>query len=280
MRARLLTLPSAPVLEPVSDTMNGEIDDYDPEASFNIADEDIPPQETELEMEPAFNELAIQSFELPVPEPLSVKAIQEEFQASIDRILQSLRIMDKSIIHRAGVTSKAASLETMSITEWDKDTWMILLSRLSARGLHPPPSSEESTLLNVLRERLFDYIMINFREHMDLTIMWLTEEWYSDQLTGHTSYIKWATRIFDNIIPFIEAKDTRIFLRFLGDLPLLTTSHVQKLRILCLDPERLKLGFASIKYLLLLRPPAREAAIELCVDLWRNRMPDFIIWLM
>lgn len=122
--------------------------------------------------------------------------------------------------------------------------------------------------------------MINFREHMDLAISWLTEEWYNDTLSpGANNYDKWATRIYDNILPFIEAKDTRIFLRFLGDLPLILPLHVQKLKSLCLDPERQKLGFQAIKYLLMLRPPARGACVELCVDLYRNRISlrDFLL---
>lgn len=114
--------------------------------------------------------------------------------------------------------------------------------------------------------------MINFREHMDLAISWLTEEWYNDTLTSTTFYEKWATRIYDNIIPFIEAKDMRIFIRFLGDLPFILPVHVLKLKTMCLDPERQKLGFTAIKFLLLLRPPARKGCVELCVDLYRNRM--------
>jgi len=105
---------------------------------------------------------------------------------------------------------------------------------------------------------------------MDLAISWLTEEWYNDTLSDSTFYGKWATRIFDGILPFIEARDMRIFIRFLGDLPLILPIHVQKLKTMCLDPERHKLGFAAIKYLLLLRPPARTACVELCVDLYRN----------
>ena len=89
------------------------------------------------------------------------------------------------------------------------------------------------------------------------------------ELSGN--YMKWATRIFDNILPFIEAKDVRIFIRFLGELPLVLPSHVARLKTLCLDPERQKLGFAAIRYLLLLWPPTRGACVELCVDLYQNR---------
>jgi symplekin len=189
--------------------------------------------------------------------------------------------MDKSISYRAGISNKSISLDSVAITEWDKEAWITLLSRLSARGLgQPEPSTKDhidpdtTGMGNSLRERLFEYIMINFRDHMDLAIAWLTEEWYNDKLTSESSgvYAKWATRIFDNILPFIEGKDMRIFIRFLGDLPLIMPAHVNKLRILCLDPERQKLGFAAIKYLLLLRPPARIACIELCTDLHRNRI--------
>jgi symplekin len=227
------------------------------------------------------DEMAITTFELPLAEKLSPQILRQEFQASIDRILQSIRAMDKSISYRAGISNKSISLDSIAITEWDKEAWITLLSRLSARGLgQPEPStkghldSDTTGMGNSLRERLFEYIMINFRDHMDLAIAWLTEEWYNDKLTSESSgvYAKWATRIFDNILPFIEAKDMRIFIRFLGDLPLIMPAHVNKLRILCLDPERQKLGFAAIKYLLLLRPPARIACIELCTDLYRNRI--------
>ncbi len=77
---------------------------------------------------------------------------------------------------------------------------------------------------------------------MDLIISWLTEEWYHEilfsgsvQITG--PYMKWTTRIFENILPFIESKDSKSFLRFLGDVPYLQGLHVKKLGILCLDPE-------------------------------------------
>ena len=216
--------------------------------------------------------MAIIRFELPTPEKLSPQLLKSEFQGSIDRIIQSIRTTDESISHRAGIQTKSITLDSLAMTEWDKEAWMTILSRLSSRALTPPEQTD-SLLPNILRERLFEYIMINFREHMDLTISWLTEEWYNDTLSNTNVYQKWSTRIFDNILPFIESKDSRIFLRFLGDLPLLTNVHVGKLKTLCLDPERQKLGFAAIKYLLLLRPPVRATCIDLCVDLFRNRSP-------
>ena len=225
------------------------------------------------------DEEAIIHFELPSAERLSPDILKSEFQASIDRILHSVRAIDKSVSQRAGISTKSASLDSLAITEWDKEAWMTILSRLSARALqHPSPDSAPSPLPNILRERLFEYIMINFREHMDLIISWLTEEWFSETVSSSgsiietPSYSKLSTRIFDNILPFIESKDSKIFLRFLGDLPYITPVQVNKLRTLCLDPERQKLGFTAIKYLLLLRPPARDACIELCTDLYVNRM--------
>jgi symplekin len=213
-------------------------------------------------------------FELPAPVKLSSESLKQAFQSSVDRILQSVPTVDRNVSHRAGLSSKSVSLDSVVITDWNKEGWVTLLSRLSARALNSPePIDSSSTLPNILRERLFEYVMTNFREHMDFIILWLTEEWYNDTLTRDTgAYNKWATRIFDNILPFVEAsKDSKLFVRFLGDIPLITASHVHKLGSLCLDPERQQLGFTSVKYLLLLRPPAREACIELCVDLYRNR---------
>ena len=280
----MLTLPAAQ--PPVNETIGGDFEDYDPEDTMNFtldSSERHPGYEEPDDTQIPVDEMAISTFELPPAEKLSPKVLRQEFQASIDRILQSIRTMDKSISYRAGISNKSISLDSIAITEWDKDAWITLLSRLSARGLcqpipetngHITTNPDNAEMGNTLRERLFEYIMINFRDHMDLAISWLTEEWYNDKLTSEQSgaYAKWATRIFDNILPFIEAKDMRIFIRFLGDLPLILPTHVNKLRILCLDPERQKLGFAAIKYLLLLRPPARKACIELCTDLYLNRI--------
>lgn len=249
---------------PVEDT-NGDFEDYDPEDTMPVTLDGQPAQEEDLD-EPIPDEEAIMTFELPIPSKLPSPAIKQEFSASVDRIISSIHTMDTYIPQRAGLSTKSLSLDSLAITEWDKDAWITILSRLSSRL---PADSE---VISTLKERLFEYVMINFRDHMDLTISWLTEEWYSDQLSGNANYEKWANRIFDNVLPFVEMKDMKMFIRFLGDLPFVTTQQVSKLKTLCLDPERIRLGFASIKYLLLLRPPAREACVELCVDLYRNRI--------
>ena len=238
-------------------------------------------------MPPEVDTIALSNFELPIPEPLPEVSLRNHFQSSLERLLLSLHTIDQFPSHRAGAPPTKPTLDSLAFTDWDKDAWITLLSRLSARGLVAPDELPQSAVLaNLLRERLFEYIMINFREHMDLTISWLTEEWYNECLSGVTGvgggssvYVKWATRIFDNVLPFIEnsAKDSRLFIRLLGDLPSLAGVHVQKLRILCLDPERQKLGFAAIKYLLMLRPPVRADCVELLVDLWRNRRTPFAL---
>jgi symplekin len=278
---RLLAVPAAPV---ATEDINGDFDDYDPEAiplDFHPHTTTADDEEGEgAQIHPDLDSLALSSFELPHPERLSPTRLKSEFQASVERILHSLRSLEVSSVQRAGLpTGKAPGLGSLAIAEWDKEAWMVLLTRLSARALSGPSRGDEGPLPNLLRERVFEYIMSNFREHMDLIIAWLTEEWYNDKLTfqelsgnkGEVVYAKWAMRILDNILPFIEMKDSKIFLRFLGDLPLLMGGMVTKLGVLCLDPERIKLGFAGIKYLLLLRPPVRTDCINLLVDLYKNR---------
>ena len=266
-------------MAPVVDTdMNGDFDDYDPE-EIAIDTESRPSrahdeQEDERMIRPDLDALALSTFELPHPEPLSTTRLKADFQACIERILHSLKDLESSTTQRAGqppAGGKSINLSSLAISEWDADARTILLTRLSARALTSPSPSDDSPLPNLLRERLFEYIMTNFRIHMDLIITWLTEEWYNDRLTKANVYSKWATRILDNILPFIEMKDSKIFLRFLGDLPWMTGEMVGKLGVLCLDPERIKLGFAGIKYLLLLRPPVRGDCIALLVDLYENR---------
>jgi len=270
--------------------MNGDFDDYDPEAITMDTESRLSrthdDQEDERMIHPDLDSLAVSTFDLPHPEPLSTARLKIEFQAGIERILHSVKHLEFSTTQRAALPAgggKSINSSSLTISEWDKDAWTILLTRLSARALSPPSPSDDSPLPNLLRERLFEYIMTNFREHMDLIIAWLTEEWYNDRLTNANVYGKWAMRILDNLLPFIEMKDSKIFLRFLGDLPLMTGGMVGKLGVLCLDPEKIKLGFAGIKYLLLLRPPVRGDCIALLVDLYMNRTRllscfDLCIW--
>ncbi|KAH3678877.1 hypothetical protein WICPIJ_008804 [Wickerhamomyces pijperi] len=188
----------------------------------------------------------------------------------------------------------------LAISKWKKTSWLILLTRLATRGLNnkteragaggeetqPLPSEEFSDLI---REAIFNYCMENILERIDLVIDWLNEEWYAEYVKnsklqeGQTNndalsvatptYFKWAEKLLDSTIPFIESSSPsskRNFVRLLSDLPHLNRNIVFKLKSLCIDPLRNALGMQSLTFLLMFRPPVKQD----CVALLRELMEE------
>lgn len=92
----------------------------------------------------------------------------------------------------------------------------------------------------------------------------------SPPATAEPQYTKWAMRLMDAIFPFVEAKD-RTFLRMLSEIPAVPPELLDKVKLLCLDPDRTALGMQMLHYLAMLRPPVREGCLDVLEDLWRNR---------
>ena len=170
------------------------------------------------------------------------------------------------------------------LADWSREAWTILVSRLNSRGL--PVSSDfnedaeddhsASHWHYLCRSKLFEYIMKSFRSRVDLAILWLTEEWYAEvglhslsqsseelQPTKQlTVYYFWAERLLQGIVPSLEWNDRAIFLRFISLLPYLSNAMLAEVESLCLDPDKSKLGFMSLQYLLMYKPPARAESLQ------------------
>lgn len=180
----------------------------------------------------------------------------------------------------------------IAISEWKKNSWLILLTRLATRGLDNKISelkregatikenSEEFS--DLIREAIFNYSMENILERIDIVIDWLNEEWYAEftkntQNQGNTTidelsvqtptYFNWAERLLDSTIPYIEATSTRTFVRLLSDLPTLNQNLIYKLKSLCIDPLRTKLGMHSLMFLMMYRPPVKPYCVGLLKEL-------------
>lgn len=167
-------------------------------------------------------------------------------------------------------------------------------------------SEDTSELSDVIRKALLDYFLASIHDRVDVAIEWLNEEWYSELVTNEQkkkdeviekwykkyaedpnedgnmednirkemdsitvetpTYNKWAQQLLDALIPFLEPTDRKIFLRMMSDLPALTKSMVLGIKSLCADPARSKLGFLSLQYLIMYRPPVKEY----CLDVLRE----------
>ena len=85
----------------------------------------------------------------------------------------------------AGTINAKKGIDRIAITEWSRDTWVTLVCRLVSQGLADPvldndktendsSTSDSSNLVETMRsnirEKLFAYVMANFRERLDIII--------------------------------------------------------------------------------------------------------------
>ncbi|KAK6532942.1 hypothetical protein TWF281_007112 [Arthrobotrys megalospora] len=217
---------------------------------------------------------------------LSPAQIQEACEGTLDRMFETITTLDKP------VKKERAGLNRLAAANWDRDGWITILSRLSTRGLSgidaeiTAKAKEDrmhyEALSAQVRQKLYMYVIGDFRTRMDAAIAWLNEEWYNDRLQEISAgsdgdktplepqYAKWMAKIMDGIFPYLETTDRNIFLRFLSELPTIPPPVLANIRGLCLDPERSNLGFLAFQYLCMLKPPIRNDVLGIVEELWNN----------
>lgn len=169
-------------------------------------------------------------------------------------------------------------------------------------------------LSDMIRKALFDYFLGKIHERVDLVLEWLNEEWYNEKVVNQQKvrdaakekwykkyeespsevddveqkiaqevdstpvetprYNEWGQKVLEAMIPFLEPTDRKIFLRLLSDLPALTKEMVGGIKSLCLDPARSKLGFLSLQFLMMYRPPAKDACLDVLRELGDGDQED------
>ena len=87
-------------------------------------------------------------------------------------------------------------------------------------------------------------------------------------------YSKWAGKVLDAMIPFLEPSDRKIFIRLLSDLPYLDADLVGRIKSLVLDPIRSKIGFLSLQFLIMYRPPVRKVCLDILRELTESDQED------
>jgi symplekin len=100
----------------------------------------------------------------------------------------------------------------------------------------------------------------------------MNEEWYNDNIqtafhanwSGH--YGVWLAKLIDSQLPTLTAKD-KTFSQFLLDLPKIPSNVLNTLRELCLDPDRMPIGFHTLRDVVVLRPPLRAEAMNILLEL-------------
>lgn len=228
-------------------------------------------EEGEEEEEEEERELQLGKFRLPPPSPLAPEEMHDIALEAIDRMFAVVDQFDKtSLISRK---SKLGA-NRLAASNWDREGWIAVLTRLATRGmggtLEEPTmvkkeeeengsSSSPSSLMpptalsTAIREKLYNFVIADFRGRMDVAVSWLNEEWYNDkvmeraQANREPQYRKWMMKVMDGIFPFLESKD-RLFMRLLSEIPEVTVGLMQKVKMLCLDPDRAMLGIQMLQF--------------------------------
>ncbi|SCU96150.1 LAMI_0F05402g1_1 [Lachancea mirantina] len=200
-----------------------------------------------------------QEFSLGAPSPLTGKEKKEHFERILEHIA---KIKDSEEEQALTTLPNASALTKIRLQDWDnKTSWLTLLSRLATRGVsHNPEMSD------IVRQSIYDYFVEDFGNRIAVVIEWLSEEWYFEavmcsapaaDVTSTPIYDKWSLKVLDSIVPFLENSHRRHFIRLVSELPHLSQQHLDRIKSLCLDPLRASLGFQSLKFMLMFRPPVK-----------------------
>ncbi|KAL8295454.1 hypothetical protein RB597_008709 [Gaeumannomyces tritici] len=289
IRDRLAMLEAAAALQPAAlnpDTapLGVEEDDDDYEPDFFAAEDaeqilnkmDGPSRSNEKANLEATS-LALGAYRLPPP-PL----LRQEDAANAGRgtVANILRITTK--LEDTGVRRSRAGINRLAASSYDRESWITVVTRLATRasvaldGGADVVSGEGNSSLPLgerFREALYNYVLEDFRRRIDVAISWLSEEWYNDQLQQKLSrnaprhYDKVAIRLVDGITPYLHAQD-KILTRFLGEIPEVNPSILGRVKGMCRDPSLANLALTSLVYLVMMRPPAKEMALDAMQGIW------------
>lgn len=283
IRGRLDTLASAPVpeLNPNTAPLGVEEDDDDYEPDFYQA-EDTEQILNKLDSSPTHEApllddgLALKSFHLHQPSALTPEAALTAGNGTVTRVIEMMKSMEEP------AKKSKAGFSRLAASSGNRDSWMTILARLATRsvaGLEETTIKDEDgslthqSLSSNIRDVLYSYVMEDFRKHIDVAVSWLCEEWYNDKLQQKKGgdrplyYEKCCLRLIDGFLPYLHPQD-KVLTRFLSEIPDLNKNVLSRVKHMCRDPSVVQLALTSLLYLIMMRPPAKEIALDTVQDIW------------
>jgi symplekin len=237
--------------------------------------------------------LALGPFKLPPPPTLDPDVAAKLSQAAASRVFGPLAVLKDG----GAMRKPKAGINRLAASSYDRDSWLTVITRLATRStaglddINGGIKSEDTgstaldrpaarmSLGDAIREMLFTYILEDWRRRIEIAVAWLCEEWYNDQLTKKRNnsggggndaplhYEKCALRLVDGFLSYITAQD-KVLTRFLAEIPELSRPLLGKLKALCADPTTVQLALTSLLYLVMMRPPVREIALDTVAEIW------------
>lgn len=275
-----------PVLDPETAPLDVE-DDDDYEPDYMVAEDteqilnklDGTPREDQQPQADAAS-LALGPYLLPAPPPLKPDVSAAAGQSTVDRVFDALKAREDSSAKKskAGVNRLAASA-------YDKDALLTFIARLGTR----PTAGLDNTLVkdeesndmvlhdplsrNFIRDRMYTYVLDDFRKRIDVAVQWLNEEWYTDRLAKKDNpnaplhYERTILKLVEGFFPYLNPQD-KVLMRFLGEIPDCNRQVLAKVKTLCADPSMVQLALTSLLYLVMMKPPVRDLALDTVQDVW------------
>ncbi|KAK7061099.1 hypothetical protein VNI00_000835 [Paramarasmius palmivorus] len=280
------TPPPAPAIkvEPV-DPLQMDIDQDDLEYEPDRLNEELSGSLPQPEPEEAESSPDGVSEDVPMLDPSNFKLPSPDDLSDPDRIglisKAVTRIWDDAVELRSSATES-----TEREIGGPLDMWMLLIVRIITRVVEPPGElqggGDEETQLafsydrqDQLRQILCDYVMQDFSSRVQLATLWLNEEWYNDQTQQsrnpkwRANYDAWLNQIVSAYQANLDGKD-RTFSRFLMDIPSVPADILDLLRDLCVEyesPEKLQVGFYTLRSFVTQRPAIRAEALNVLLEL-------------
>ncbi len=259
-----------------------EDDDYEPD--FDPPAEDTEQILNKLDNAPSESnpahvpepEMAVERFKMPAPQPLDEKSAIEGGKYTIARVFDALQGTEDPSSKRT-----KAGLNRLAASTGDKDSWVTIVTRLATRasaGLDDGAaikleSGNKAVLSDNIREALHMYVIEDFRHRIDVAVSWLCEEWYNDAIQVEIGlhpvmhYDRLALRVLEGMLQYLDAKD-KVLTRFLGEIPRVTGEMLKRVQRLCIDPAMIPLSLTSLLYLVMMKPPVKEEALDAVQRIW------------
>ncbi|GIJ90747.1 hypothetical protein Asppvi_009709 [Aspergillus pseudoviridinutans] len=301
IRGRYQTLSQQQAAKPQVAVTEDEDDDYEPEyqpmdVAVAAAEQAGAVSAEMAELQPDL--VSLGPFVLPQPPPLTEEEAAEIGRSAVGRVFEMLTSTAMAPNPAKGKAQQHLGFSRLAGSTFDRDAWVTLLTRLATRAPatlevddakkteSDPRSRKTPAISNFIRESLYRYILEDFRARVNVGIMWLNEEWYNDRIqmkfaaTQRTEedeeasvplhYDQWVLRLLDGFLPYLDSRDTKIFIRFLSEIPEVTIPITKRVSSLAKDPERVNLCVQSLLYLVMFRPPAREMCLNALEDVYNT----------
>ena len=284
VRGRLDTLIAAPapVINPNTAPLgvdDDDDDDYEPDF-FQAEDAEqllnkldgssggVIPQQIE-------DALNLRSFNLPQPPELTPEMALSAGSATVTRVLETMISTEDT-----GAKKQKSGFRRLAASSGNRESWMTVLTRLATRsstGLEHVKEEDgadwSKSLGANIRDVLYSYIMEDFRKNIDIAVSWLNEEWYNDKMQHRARndapkhYDECVLRLIDGFLPYLHPQD-KVLTRFLSEIPELNKDIMSRIKAICRDPSVTSLALTSLVYLVMMRPPVKEMALDTLQDIW------------